>query len=174
MSDKDKDLFRQAMADVRPLKKNGTETSGRKPDPRAASRRRDEARVLEESLRDNPERSDLESDDEMTFRRDTVSPATLRQLRRGRFRVDEEIDLHGLTRTEARAALREFIDEESTRGSRCVRIVHGKGLRSGHRGPVLKQSVNRWLRRLDTVLAFAPARRVDGGSGAIYVLLRRG
>ena len=172
MADHDEDLFRRAMSDVSPIKQTGTESIITKPEPRALLRRRDEATVLEESLQDNPERSDLESDDEMTFRRDNVSPVTVRRLRRGRFRIDQEIDLHGLTRAEARATLLEFIAEESQHGSRCVRVIHGKGLRSGHRGPVLKQSVNRWLRRLDNVLAFTPARRVDGGSGALYVLLR--
>lgn len=171
MNDNDEDLFRRAMKGVRPLKHDSSGVSNGRPPARAMSRRRDERRVLESSLRDDPERSDLESDDEMTFRRDSISPSVLKQLRRGRYRVDEVIDLHGLNRADARAALIEFIDEEARRGSRCVRVIHGKGLRSGHRGPVLKQSVNRWLRRLDTVIAFAPARRVDGGSGAVYVLL---
>jgi DNA-nicking Smr family endonuclease len=93
-------------------------------------------------------------------------------LRRGGYVVDGEIDLHGMTGAEAKAALRKFIAECVDHRLRCVRVVHGKGRRSGPRGPVLKNVVNHWLQRADDVLAFGSARAVDGGSGAIYVLLR--
>ena len=97
--------------------------------------------------------------------------AVLRRLRRGDYRVQREIDLHGMTVAEAKLALREFLVSALEQHVRCVRIVHGKGLRSGHRGPVLKAAVSSVLRRTGAVLAYVSARPVDGGTGAVYVLL---
>ena len=96
----------------------------------------------------------------------------LRRLRRGDYRIESEIDLHGMTLVEARAALRDFLLAAAARRLRCVRIVHGKGLRSGQRGPVLKNAVNSLLRRVALVLAFTSAAMRDGGTGATLVLLR--
>jgi DNA-nicking Smr family endonuclease len=96
------------------------------------------------------------------------------KLRRGHYVVDAEVDLHGLTGAQAKSALREFVGDASQRHMTCVRVIHGKGKRSGPRGPVLKNIVNRWLQHSDAVVAFASARSVDGGSGAVYVLLKRG
>ena len=98
-----------------------------------------------------------------------ADPAAMRKLG---ITVDGEIDLHGMTGAEAREALRVFIAEATARRMTCVRVIHGKGRRSGPRGPVLKNVVNLWLQRSDDVLAFGSARTVDGGSGAVYVLLR--
>jgi DNA-nicking Smr family endonuclease len=95
----------------------------------------------------------------------------LRKLRRGQYRVQAELDLHGLTQAEAKVQLHEFLNTALQRNVRCLRIVHGKGLRSGTRGPVLRQLVNDMLRRTAQVLAFASARQIDGGTGALYVLL---
>ena len=96
----------------------------------------------------------------------------MRRLRRGHYRVESELDLHGLTVPEAKQALRDFLSRVIARQSRCVRIIHGKGRGSGPRGPVLKKAVNVILRRTDAVVAFCTARPVDGGTGAIYVLLQ--
>ena len=95
----------------------------------------------------------------------------LRKLRRGDYRVQGEIDLHGLNVSEAKQALREFLAQALMRQWRCVRIIHGKGLRSGNRGPVLKAMVGATLRKVGPVLAYVSARQVDGGTGAVYVLL---
>lgn len=97
----------------------------------------------------------------------------MRKLARGGYSVQAEIDLHGMTVAEARERLSDFIEHSVLANNMCVRIVHGKGLGSGDRGPVLKSAVNRWLRRWDRVLAFVSARQVDGGTGAIYVLLQK-
>jgi DNA-nicking Smr family endonuclease len=74
---------------------------------------------------------------------------------------------------EAKTALREFIEDSRLRGYTCVRVIHGKGLGSGERGPVLKRKVNHWLQQWDEILAFASARQVDGGTGAVQILLRK-
>jgi DNA-nicking Smr family endonuclease len=110
--------------------------------------------------------------DPLSFRRPGVRDRTLRQLRRGRYPVEGELDLHGLSQAGARDQLADFIAASRQAGLRCVRIVHGKGYRSGARGPVLKISVNTWLKRHADVLAFTSARPIDGGTGAVYVLLR--
>ena len=168
-------LFREALGDVAPLKgKKRHEGTGRKPSPRAIQRRRDERRVLDDSMTDVPDGIDVATGEELKFSRPHVTRNTLRNLRRGRIAVQCETDLHGLTRDEAREHLREFIAFSLDHGYRCVRIVHGKGRGSGPRGPVLKNAVNNWLRKWDAVLAFCSAPDNDGGTGAVYVLLRSG
>ncbi|HKY00850.1 MAG TPA: Smr/MutS family protein [Steroidobacteraceae bacterium] len=141
--------------------------------PRASSRRADDARVLADSLAFDAHDLDVESGDELGFRREGISESVLRRLRRGEYAVRDELDLHGMTQDEARAALGAFLAEAAHHDRRCVRVIHGKGRGSGHRGPVLKSAVNRWLRRHAAVAAFCSARRNDGGTGALYVLLSR-
>ncbi len=116
---------------------------------------------------------EFESGQNLCFARPSVGRRTFRKLARGNFSVQSEIDLHGLIVAEARAALADFIQESVDCGHHCVRVIHGKGLRSGHRGPILKRKVDTWLRKWDAVLAFISARQVDGGTGAVYVLLKK-
>lgn len=166
--------FRDAMRDVRPLKRPRPRVhEAPKPPPQARFTRADQAEVLRESLLPPTDEAMLDTGDELNFRRPHVPESVLVKLRRGHFTVDAEIDLHGLTGAEARAALREFTAEAVARRMNCVRVIHGKGRRSGPRGPVLKNVVNQWLQRTDDILAFGSARGVDGGSGAVYVLLRK-
>ena len=108
----------------------------------------------------------------LSFHRGGVRIPVMRRLKRGLIPIDDEIDLHGLTQTAARDGLADFIANSRDSGHRCVRVIHGKGYRSGARGPVLKTAVNLWLRRHTDVVAFASARAIDGGTGAVYVLLR--
>jgi DNA-nicking Smr family endonuclease len=110
-------------------------------------------------------------DDELTFRRTHVRDEVMRKLQRGKFAIEAEIDLHGLRQHAAQEALRQFLNDCLRRGLHCVRVIHGKGLRSGPAGPVLKLLVHHWLRKVENVAAFAAARPADGGSGAVYVLL---
>jgi DNA-nicking Smr family endonuclease len=174
IKDEDRELFRAAVRDVRPLRQAKPAPERARRRPSAASRRADEARVLADSLAFDAADLDVESGDELAFRREGVAEAALRRLRRGEYAVRDELDLHGMTQDEARHALAAFLAEASHHGSRCVRIIHGKGRGSGHRGPVLKSAVNRWLRRHGDVRAFCSARRSDGGTGALYVLLGNG
>lgn len=140
--------------------------------PRARFSRADDAKVLEESLAANLEQIEQANGDAMRFSRPSVGRRTMRKLARGGFAVQAEIDLHGMSIAEARPRLAAFIEECAKSGKRCVRVVHGKGLGSGQRGPVLKPNVNSWLRHRDAVLGFVSTRQVDGGTGALYVLLR--
>jgi DNA-nicking Smr family endonuclease len=108
----------------------------------------------------------------LSFQRAGVRTQVVRHLRRGLIPIEGELDLHGLDQTAARYHLADFLTYSRNAGRRCVRIVHGKGYRSGARGPVLKTAVDLWLRRHPDVLAFTSARPIDGGTGALYVLLR--
>jgi DNA-nicking Smr family endonuclease len=108
----------------------------------------------------------------LTFQRAGVQHQVLRRLRRGLFPIEDELDLHGLTQAVARDQLARFLALNRHAGRRCVRIIHGKGYRSGARGPILKIAVDLWLRRHLDVIAFTSARPIDGGTGAVYVLLR--
>jgi DNA-nicking Smr family endonuclease len=174
MSDdgEEKRLFRDAVRGVKRLRQPAQAPARPKPRPQARFARLDDLEVLRESLDANAAELYGEAGDTLTFRRPGVQDSVLRKLRRGQYRVEAELDLHGLTVAQAKEALRDFLEGMFRARARCVRIVHGKGLRSGHRGPVLKNAVNALLQRTDAVLAFCSARPVDGGTGAIYVLLR--
>ncbi len=172
INSEDAALFRDAAAGARPVASRRLHLRQAPPAARARFRRQDEEQVLRDSLRLDPAALELETGEELTFRRPSVSAAVFRRLRQGRYAVKAELDLHGMTSAEAREELRAFLSESIASGIHCVRIVHGKGLRSGQRGPVLKASVNGWLRRWDDVLAFVSAPARDGGTGAVYVLLR--
>ena len=164
--------FREAMQDVKPLASRARVPSARrKPPAKARFTAADRAMVLVESLQGVGVGEITDSGDEISFRRDGVQDGVLRKLKRGEYRVEDVCDLHGLRVNEAKAALREFLAEALAHRLRCVRIIHGKGMNSGPRGPVIKTAVNMILRKTGPVLAFTSARRVDGGTGAINVLL---
>jgi DNA-nicking Smr family endonuclease len=165
-------LFREAVRGVKPLGSRTALPQRPKARPRARFTRADRMAVLRESL-EAPLDPEVGSGEALSFHRPPVQLNVLRRLRRGEYRVQREIDLHGLTVAEAKQALREFLAESLQRQVRCVRIIHGKGLRSGHRGPVLKSAVAGVLGRTGAVLAYTSARQADGGTGALYVLLDR-
>ena len=172
--DDDGALFRRAVRDVVPLKQSQrVHPARRKVRARARFARAEHAAVLQESLRPGSDLYEVQPGDELIFRRAGVPETVLRRLRRGQYRVEAEIDLHGMNVSEAAARLGEFLRVARSSGVRCIRVIHGKGLRSGNRGPVLKNAVNALLRRSDPVLAFASARPVAGGTGATLVLLSR-
>jgi DNA-nicking Smr family endonuclease len=172
MSDEDeRELFRKAVRGVRRLRhaRVAAETPPRR--ALAASRRADDQSVLAESLVLDAADLEIETGDELAWRRPGVGEPMLRRLRKGQIARLAELDLHGMTQAEARLALNDFLAESRALGALCVRVVHGKGRGSGERGPVLKAAINRWLRRTGSVRAFCSARRPDGGTGAVYVLL---
>lgn len=143
------------------------------PAPIPRQRQRDEAQVLRESLSDELSvETLLETDEALSYRRPGVGPDVVRKLRRGGWSIQAQIDLHGLRRDEARDALAGFLREAARQGLRCVRVVHGKGLGSPGREPVLKGKVHAWLVQKDDVIAFTQARGDEGGAGALVVLLK--
>jgi len=170
----DEALLREALKDVAPLPDPGKATlRGPPPKPIPVQKLRDDQQVLQDSLSDQiPFEVGLETGDELVFLRDGLSNMVLRKLRRGHWVTQDQLDLHGLRSEEARRLLVAFLNEALDRGLRCVRIVHGKGLRSENRVPVLKRKVGNWLAQRDEVLAFVQARPEDGGSGAVVVLLK--
>lgn len=167
-----RDLFRKAVADVTPLAPSGRVEPPRPTVPAwPAQRIADEQQVLAESLSDY-EPEDLETGEELLFARPGVTAAALRKLKRGHWVIQAQLDLHGLTREIARVELAGFLARCCQAGFRCVRIIHGKGLRSPNKEPVLKGKVRTWLMQRDEVLAFCQAPNVEGGGGAALVLLK--
>jgi DNA-nicking Smr family endonuclease len=170
----DANEFRAAVRDVKPLLQDSSTAALAVPKPRARPRKpppqvedHDELMPLigappVEGLGSAP----------LSFQRAGVRSQVMRRLRRGLYPTEDELDLHGLSQTTARDQLAAFIARNRDSGRRCVRIIHGKGYRSGARGPVLKSAVNLWLRRHVDVMAFTSARSIDGGTGALYVLIR--
>ncbi len=172
----DGDLFANLFADVVRLPDHARVIHPRpKLEPIAAQRARDERAALADSLSDHITWDiGTETGEELVYLRNGLSQQTIRKLRRGHWTVQGQLDLHGLTSVEARAALVEFLNRCLRDDARCVRIIHGKGLRSKNREPVLKTKVANWLIQRDEVLAFCQARQADGGSGAVMVLLKAG
>ncbi len=167
-----RELFREAVADVTPLPvADRALVRAPLPDPWPAQRIADECEALAESLSDY-EPEDLETGEELLFARPGVTAAALRKLRRGHWVIQAQLDLHGLTREMARLELAGFLLRCRQAGFRCVRIIHGKGLRSPNKEPVLKGKVRSWLMQRDEVLAFCQAPKVEGGGGAALVLLK--
>jgi DNA-nicking Smr family endonuclease len=167
-------LFRQAVRDAVPLRvaaRHLGRAAG--PPPAPISSLLDEYAALDESRRAPIDLdSALDTGEGLAYVRDGVSRQVLRRLRRGHWVVQDHLDLHGLNRVEARAALAAFLGAAVRRAYRCVRVVHGKGLGSRNREPVLKGKVRGWLAQREEVIAFCQAPPAQGGSGAVLVLLR--
>jgi DNA-nicking Smr family endonuclease len=167
-------LFRKEVKDALPLPDAGRAAVSRaKPLPHPHQRERDEAQVLIDALSDEfGVEQLLETDDQLSWRRGGIGPEVLTKLRRGFWTIQSQLDLHGARTDEARELLSEFLREACKRGLRCVRVVHGKGLGSKDRQPVLKGKVRSWLIQKEQVIAFVAARPAEGGGGALIVLLR--
>jgi DNA-nicking Smr family endonuclease len=169
----EKALFRKAMADVRRHKTQHPELETPRPSPEPIQTRADEKQVMVDMLSDEFDPIDTATGEELLFARPGIQKQVLRKLRAGKFAIEAELDLHGLRVDEARQQLIQFLQQCRDSGKRCVRIIHGKGLGSHQKQPILKGKTNRWLQQIDAVLAFCSARQVDGGTGALYVLLKR-
>lgn len=170
------ELFALAVGRVLPLKSSPrAQHPTRPPEPVAAQQRLDDQAALRESMSDGFDvTSLLDTDDALSFRRTGIGTDVTAKLRRGDWAIQRQIDLHGLRRDDARDALGAFIREAHKHGLRCVRVVHGKGLGSPGKTPVLKARVQSWLVQKNEVLAFVQARPADGGAGALVVLLKPG
>ena len=149
----ERNLFQRAIGAVQPLAPQPRVLLTGEPTPPLAFQQKiDDGNVLRESLSDDFDVS--------------------QKLRKGHWSLQGQLDLHGLRSDEAREALGQFIRDAYKRGWRCVRVVHGKGLGSPGKTPVLKAKVQRWLVQKNEVLAFVQAKGPEGGAGALVVLLR--
>jgi DNA-nicking Smr family endonuclease len=168
------DLFRSSVGQVAPLpSQNKHQPKPTHPLPIARQHLADEQAALQESMSDEFDvESLLDTDQALSFSRSGVGPDVVRKLRKGHWVIQDQLDLHGLRRDEARESLGEFLKKVGKRGLRCVRIIHGKGLGSVNKEPVLKGMVHRWLVQKDEVIAFCVARADEGGAGALVVLLK--
>ena len=169
----EKDLFARAIGATEPLKRNAAVVLAPEPPaPIPYQHQLDEQRVLRESISDEFDVTTLlDVDDAMSFRRPGIGTDVTRKLRAGEWSIQRQLDLHGLRSDEAREALGAFIRTAHRQGMRCVRVVHGKGLGSPGKQPVLKTKAQRWLIQKNEVLAFVQAKPAEGGAGALVVLL---
>ena len=167
-------LFRQSIGPVAPLPSIDKALHvPPQPEPIARQHLADEQAALAQSLSDEFSiESLLETDEGLSYARTGIGQETVRKLRRGHWVTQAQLDLHGMRTDEAREALAEFLRNAGRRGLRCVRVIHGKGLGSVNREPVLKKKVRNWLVQKEEVLAFCQARAADGGAGAVMVLLK--
>jgi DNA-nicking Smr family endonuclease len=168
------DLFRHSIGNVAILPGPDKKTHEKpRPSTQARQHMADEQAALMESISDEFTYDTLlDTDASLSFARNGISQDTLHKLRRGHWVIQRELDLHGLRTDQAREALGEFLRDVRRNGLRCVRVIHGKGLGSVNREPVLKNKVRNWLIQKDEVLAFCQATPADGGSGALIVLLK--
>lgn len=170
-----KDLFSRAVGKVQRLPETGRVPSPKLPaEPVAKQQALDDKAVLQEAISDEFDASTLlEVDDSLSFRRPGIGPDVTAKLRKGEWSIQKQIDLHGLRRDDARETLSAFIRDCHKLGLRCVRVIHGKGLGSPGKTPVLKGRVQSWLVQKNEVLAYVQARPMEGGAGALLVLLAR-
>ncbi|WP_332672603.1 Smr/MutS family protein [Aromatoleum sp.] len=170
------ELFRHAARGAQPVDtRNRAELDRPAPRPEPVQHREDEQAALRESLEAPMSLEDrLEMGDEAVFLRAGLPRRVLTDLRRGRWVLQGEVDLHGYNREEAREALGQFLAASLQQGRRCVRVIHGKGLGSPGKLSILKQLSRGWLAQREEILAFCQAGPYEGGSGALLVLLRAG
>jgi len=176
LSDEERQSFLDEVADVRPLiSEKRIETVKNKPSPKPKHNHQyseSEESTGENRLSDPVDLRDAAVDDVLFFARAGIQQKAQKKLRRGEFPIEEELDLHGYTVNEAKTAIQDFLFECKKQHIRYIRIIHGKGYRSDQKIPVLKTHVAYWLPQLPDVLAFSSAQARDGGTGAIYVILK--
>jgi len=169
----ERNLFTRAVGKVAPIANQERVWSPpQRPSTRPLQQDLDNEAVMHESMSDDFDISTLlDADDQLSFRRPGIGTDITRKLRKGEWSIQGQIDLHGLRSDEARNAMGQFIRDAKRMGWRCVRVVHGKGLGSPGKEPVLKSKVQRWLVQKNEVLAFVQAKPSDGGGGALLVLM---
>jgi DNA-nicking Smr family endonuclease len=167
-------LFKAEVKDVVPIRTlNRAKVAGPSPLPVPKQRLADEEAALRSSLSDEIDIERLlDTDEALSYRQPGLGIEVVRKLRRGEWSIQAQLDLHGLRSDEARLALVGFLSESLSNNMRCLRVIHGKGLGSVNKEPVLKGKVLKWLIQRDEVMAFCQARPNDGGSGALLILLR--
>lgn len=172
VSAEDASLFREAIGEVRRIEADEVAVLRTPPAPVPRMRARDESEALRESRYLSVDDSAFDGAEPLSYRRDEISARTLKRLATGQYALQDEIDLHHLRAADAETMLKRFLDQARNEDRFCVRVIHGKGLRSENT-PVLKALVDRLLRLRGDVLAFASAPPRMGGTGAVLVLLNR-
>jgi DNA-nicking Smr family endonuclease len=178
---RDDDLFREAMNGVSPLSDNQSsdkayhedEMTASKPVARKLQHYEEDEFEIHDPLSDELLVEEVEPEGTISFCETGIQKSVFRKLRSGQYRISDELDLHGTTIKQAKQILMYYLQETPQFESCCVRVIHGKGNRSGSNKPVLKTQVNHWLTEHERVLAFHSAKAKDGGTGAVYVLLKR-
>ena len=173
ISEQDSALFRAAVKDTIPLKRDTFTPPTPRPAPQPVKTQADNQAVLQEMEAGELNHAMLECGDELLYYRPGFQKQAFRKLRQGKFKIEAELDLHGMTAETAKQELTAFLRYCGARNQRCARVIHGKGHGSKNRQPVIKNKLNHWLRQRNDVLAFCSARPMDGGTGAIYLLLRK-
>ena len=169
----DEDIdFADLIGEVKTLSNDRVVPTRPKPSAKPKETLRDQGEVMQTLAHGELTIDEMQPGELLEFVRPGIQNQVLRKLKRGQFSIGAELDLHGHTKLEALDALEEFLNFAREENIRCVRVIHGKGYGSTNKGPVIKPLVNKALRRKDEVLAFCSARPVDGGSGALYVLLK--
>ncbi|MBX2838998.1 MAG: Smr/MutS family protein [Gammaproteobacteria bacterium] len=174
ITDDDMALFRDAVGEVRSVNNDKVTHDSIRPSATISSAQRDDESVMDALLSDLSENDLLETGEHLSFTQPGVQRSVLRKLKSGRYASQATIDLHGLNLKQAKSELSAFLKHAQTHRHLCITIIHGKGRREVNQGPKLKPAVNQWLRNNSQVLAFCSARASDGGTGAVYVLLKRG
>jgi len=173
VSDDDMALFREAVGEVRAVSHDRIDTAKPATPPLVRHSDNDDRSVMQSLLEDLSESDFLETGEHLSYTQPGVQRSVLKKLKSGRYSIQAEIDLHGLTVEEARQELSAFLKNARERRHLCVRVIHGKGRKNSDKAPRIKPAVNQWLQRNKGVLAFCSARMNDGGTGAVYVLLKR-
>ncbi len=169
----DRDLFRSSIGPVDKIEHDGVVFDPPKPLPVPKQSHMNERHVAEEITNSSHDNFDIERNDELLYKKAGVQQQTLRKLRRGKIAIEMELDLHGMTIETAQKALTQFLTDCRSMNRRCVRIIHGKGHGSDNNKPILKNKLNQWLQQHNDIMAFCSALPNDGGTGAVYVLIKR-
>jgi DNA-nicking Smr family endonuclease len=174
LAEQEANIFRNTIGKLKPLKSEDKHLPlAKRPEPLPFQYLADERLALKESLSDDFDADSLlETDEDLSYTRQGIGIDVAKKLRKGHWVIQAELDLHGMRRDQARDALADFLRQCGRTGRRCVRIIHGKGLGSVNKEPVLKKKVRNWLIQKDEVLAYSQATAADGGSGALIVLLK--
>lgn len=169
----DKDLFRNSVGPVEKIEHDSAVFDKPKPPPISQQTQADNDHVLEEFVDPSFTNGETKTEDKLLFQRSGIQKRVMHKLQRGQFAIEMVLDLHGMTVKTAREALKQFLADCRTTNRRCIKIIHGKGYGSKDRLPVLKNKLNQWLQQRDEVMAYCSARPSDGGTGAVYVLIKR-
>ena len=173
ISDADRELFRQSVGVVKKIRHDPVSIRKSRTMKSPAARQRADAQTVILTMTSSPlPGKNLEPADRLFFKRPGIQDQLMDKLRRGHMAIERQLDLHGMTVVDAQAALGRFLIHCRQQNLRCVRIIHGKGRSSPDRKPVIKNELNHWLQKIPQVLAFCSAPLHDGGTGAVYVLLK--